>query len=182
MWAIATLVFYLFYRFAIVWYLSFWMMSRPSARPPAWQYWRFHCGVLVISGALLTGSAYLYFLSNPWLALAPIPLMALSLVVFLMKRRNRLNSVISKAVDIQIRMEQHGEPQAKINQAIYLEVTGYDLGAGIDGNLKSFVKYGVLRELGLYKQTSNIVSRDLASDLIDAKIDALYSARKPIEQ
>lgn len=181
MWAIATLVFYLFYRFAVVWYMTFWMMRRPSARPIAWQYWWFHCGVWAISTALLVASAYLYFLTSPWLALVPVPLVVLSLMVFRIKRGQRLNKIISTAVDIQVQMERRGEPQAKINQAIYLEVTGDDLGGGIDADLKSFLKYGILGALGLYRQNSDIFSHDSASDMIDAKIDTSYSARKRIE-
>jgi hypothetical protein len=181
MWAIATLVFYLFYRFAVVWYMTFWMMRRPSARPVAWQHWWFHCGVWAISTALLVASAYLYFLSSPRLALVPIPLVVLSLIVFRIKRGQRLNSIISKAVDIQVQMERRGEPQAKINQAIYIEVTGDDYGGGIDADLKSFLKFGLLGSVGLHRQNRDPFSQDSDAYKIDAKIDALYSARKLIQ-
>jgi hydroxymethylpyrimidine/phosphomethylpyrimidine kinase len=78
-------------------------------------------------------------------------------------------------------MERRGEPQAKINQAIYIEVTGDDYGGGIDADLKSFLKFGLLGSVGLYRQNRDPFSQDSDAYKIDAKIDALYSARKLIQ-
>lgn len=179
MWIIGTLVFYLFYRFTVVWYLRLWTFSDPLQRPYLWRSGWYHICIFAISITLLTVSGYFFFRSNPWLSIAPIPLVLLSLIVFSTKRRNRLNSIISKAVEIQVRMEQQGEPQLKINQAISLATTGDDYTNEHD--LKSFIKFSILSHEGLLSVSQG--QRDIGKYVsqmrhIDVLIDHSYQARK----
>ncbi len=178
MWIVGTLVFYLFYRLAIAWYLNLWTMARRSGRPLAWEHGWFHCFILGVSALLLAASGFIYYRSYPWLALAPIPLTAIALVAFWIRRRKRLNGIISRAVTIQVRMEGQGEPQPKINQAIYLDATGEGCAGDFEDDLKMFLKYGVLRSIGLFTPKSDISRPDPNADEIDFKIDSLYEVMK----
>jgi hypothetical protein len=85
--------------------------------------------------------------------------------------------MISSAVDIQTKLERQGEPQGKINQAIFFELTGVDLGREIEGDLKSFMKYGALKEVGLYKPKPHLFARDPAAERIDQLIDSACRAK-----
>ncbi len=186
MWVIGALVFYLFYRFAIVWYLKFWTFSDPLQRPFLWRSGWYHLCVLAASITLLIASAYLFSKSNPWLSIAPLPLLVMSLLVFWIKRGNRISSIISKAVEIQVQMEQQCEPQSKINQAISAATTGDDYTNEHD--LKSFLKFSILSREGLIRSSQGLSSSQDVSKYvaelrdIDTLIDSLYKKRKRIAE
>jgi hypothetical protein len=177
MWVIGIIVFALFYRFAIGWYWKLWTLGNPLQRPFLWRSGWYHFGVLAISGSLLIVSAYFFSLTSSWLAILPVPLVVMSLIWDGIMRGNRRYSIISKAVEIQIRLEEKGEPQSEINRAISLATTGDDF--TLDEDLKTFLKFGVLSHEGLLNGDLQTPDRWLAEIRdIDHLIDRLYNGRK----
>lgn len=183
MWLIGMAIYFLFYRFAIVWYLGL-HASASINRPLNFETKGFHYGIFAISAVLLAASGFFFYLTNPWLALVIIPLVWLSLGIRNGREQSRLNGIISRAVEIQVRMEREGSPQDAINRAVYLGATGqvWRLKDPLDMDLKSFIKHCVLSQLmgfdtsaEFYKKLENINYVSM-NDKIDARIDYYYSA------
>src|SRR5271157_1376119 len=123
MWILGILVYYLFYRVAIVYYMG--MYTKGSLQRPVASIYRwFHVTVYVLSTILFITSILFFYLSDPWLTIVPVLLIVLSLIIFHMKQGRRLKDIIKKATEIQVRMERQGSPQTEINKAIYLGATG----------------------------------------------------------
>lgn len=192
MWVLGLVLFYLFYRVAIVYYLG--MYFKPSLqRPMASIYSWFHPTILTISVVLFLASAFFFFLTSPWLAVIPLPLAAIFLYVFMERVNRRRLNMLEKAVEIQVTMEREGRHQNEINKAVYLGVTGevypLDTGNAEQGlsELKSFMLYCVLsRTMGFdaHAELSEKIDRESVgkhyiseSDKIEAAIDALYAKK-----
>lgn len=186
MWVLGLVLFYLFYRVAIVYYFG--MFFKPSLeRPMASIYRWFHPTIITISVVLFLASALFFFLTNPWLAIVPLPLTAIFLMAFANRTNNRREKMLEKAVEIQVTMEREGRPQTEINKAVYLGVTGEVYSLETDSDLKYFMLYCVLsRTMGFdaHADFMEKIKREemgkhyvSASDKIEAVIDALYAKK-----
>jgi hypothetical protein len=181
-WLIGTAIYFLFHRFAIVWYLGLHTKSERH-RPLKFSSRGFHYGVVAISAVLVTASGFFFYLTYPWLALILIPLVWFSLAIRNGREQRRLNRVISRAVEIQVRMEREGASQDAINRAVFLGATGEEwrLKDAIDMDLKSFLKYCVLSELigfdtgAEFQKTLENRNYVSMNDKIDAKVDYYYN-------
>lgn len=186
MWALGLVVFYLFYRVAIVYYFG--MYFKPSLeRPMASIYGWFHPTIITVSVVLFLASAFFFFLTNPWLAIVPLPLTAIFLMAFANKTNKQREQMLEKAVEIQVTMERQGRPQTEINKAVYLGVTGEVYTLETDSDLKSFMTYCVLsRTMGFNASADLMEKMDRESkgknyvsesDRIEAAIDTLYAKK-----
>jgi hypothetical protein len=182
-WLIGTAIYFLFYRFAIVWYLGL-HAKGTLHRPLKFNTRGFHYGVFAISAVLLAASGFFFYLTNPWLALILIPLVWFSLAIRNGREQRRLNGIISRAIEIQVRMEREGASQDAINRAVFLGATGeqWRLKDEIDMDLRSFLKYCVLSELMGFDTSAEfqktLENRNYVSmnDKIDARFDYYYNA------
>jgi hypothetical protein len=182
-WLIGTAIYFLFYRFMIVWYLGFHATGELN-RPLKFNSRGFHYGVLAISAVLLAASGFFFYLTNPWLALVVIPLVWFSFAIRNGREQRRLNGIVSRAVEIQVRMEREGASQDAINRAVYLGATGQVWGPKdpVDMELKSFLKYCVLSELMGFDTSlefqKTLENRNYISmnDKIDARVDHYHNA------
>lgn len=183
MWLIGSVIYFLFYRFAIIWYLGL-HAKGTIHRPLKFSSRSFHYGVFTISAVLLAASGFFFYLTNPWLALILIPLVWFSLAIRNGREQRRLDGVISRAIEIQVRMERDDATQDAINRAVYLGTTGqvWGLKDPVDMELKSFLKYCVLSELIGFDSSADfqktLENRNHVSmnDKIDAKVDYYYAA------
>jgi hypothetical protein len=182
MWILGLFAYYLFHMVAIVYYTGMFTkgtLERPMASIYSW----FHPTVLTVSAVLFILSVVFFYISSPWLMVAPIVLLCISLIRFRIKQGSRTTEIIRKATEIQVKMEREGRPQTEINKAIYLGATGKIYPIEWDADLKSFLRCSVLREvIGFdthedFAQSigkmgdPNYVS---ASDKIDAAVDHFY--------
>lgn len=182
MWILGLVVYYLFHRIAFVYYLGIFAKGSMQ-RPVASMYRWFHVAVAVVSAVLLVTSALFFYLSDPWLAITPLFLLCLSWLVIRVKYGNRMDSIIKRAAEIQVRMERDGSPQTEINKAIYLGATGKLYPIDSDSDLKSFLRYTVLREVAGF-DTHDDLMRSIEkgdnsksgsiNDKIDAAVDDFY--------
>ncbi|MGA9061895.1 MAG: hypothetical protein WB341_09550, partial [Terracidiphilus sp.] len=100
--------------------------------------------VLGVSAVLFIASACFFYISDPWLAITPIPLTVLAILYFKMKQGTRMNQIIKRAAEIQTAMASKGLNQTEINKAVFLATTGELLTIDIDSDFNSFLKYHVL--------------------------------------
>lgn len=186
MWMLGLVLFYLFYRVAIVFYLG--MYFKPSLeRPMGSIYGWFHPTIISISVVLFLASAFFFFLTNPWLAIVPFPLTAIFLYAFMERISRRRQQMLEKAVEIQVTMEREGRPQSEINKAVYLGVTGEVYPLETDLDLKSFMLGCVLSQtmgFDAHAELMEKIKREemgkhyvSESDKIEAAIDALYAKK-----
>jgi len=189
MWVLGTLIFYLFYRVGIVWYLGMFTKG-PTHRPLGFGDVRFHYGVRAVSAALLIASGFCYYLTYPWLAIVPIPLCAFSLMVLKDRQLRKFNGIISRAVETQVKLERLGRPQDEINRAIYLEATGnpYRSRTGFDRELdfKSFLRFCVFSELmsldfNDWQQSIKNPNYVSTEDRFNATVDFYYGAMSRLQ-
>jgi hypothetical protein len=183
MWVFGLIVFYIFYRIGIVYYIG--MFTKASLqRPMASIYSWFHPTIISISVGLLLLSGFFFYLSNPWLAIIPLPLAIICLLIFGMKLNSRRDKIIDRAVDIQVQLERKDLPQGEINKAIYLATTGEMLSIDTDMDFKSFMKYFVLRQTVGFDASADLQQKiehmDKAKytslgDQIEATIDTAYA-------
>lgn len=183
MWILGLAVYYLFHRVAFVYYLGIFAKGSLQ-RPVASMYRWFHIAVPTVATVLLLCSCVFFYLSAPWLAIAPLFLLGVSWLVIRVKYGNRMNDIIKKATEIQVRMEREGRPQTEINKAIYLGATGRLYTIESDSDLKSFLRYCVLSEVVGFdagEDFSRSIEKGIdnpnyvsASDKIDAGVDHFY--------
>jgi hypothetical protein len=140
---LGLVAFYLFYLFAIKWYCG--LRFKNSLQRPL------HYGssghlyfVLAVSAVPFIASACFFYISEPWLAITPIPLTVLAVLYFKMKQGTRMNQIIKKAAEIQTAMASKGLNQTEINKAVFLATTGTPLRIDIDSDFNSFLKWHVL--------------------------------------
>jgi hypothetical protein len=186
MWALGLVVFYLFYRVAIVYYFGMYFKPRLE-RPMASIYGWFHPTIITISVVLFLVSAFFFFLTNAWLAIVPLPLAVISLMVFANRIESRRKRMLEKAVEIQVTMEREGRPQSEINKAVYLGVTGEVYPLETDLDLKSFMLGCVLSQtMGFdsfsdreekFRRESMGKCYVSESEKIETAIDVLYATK-----
>jgi hypothetical protein len=182
MWILGIVVYYLFHRLAFGYYLGIFAKG-PMQRPVASMYRWFHVTVPAVAIALFLASGLFFCLSDPWLTIAPVILLGVSWLVIRVKHGNRIDSIIKRAAEIQVRMERDGCPQTEINKAIYLGATGKLYPFDSDFDLKSFLRYTVLSEVAGF-DTHEDFMRSIEkgdnskggsiNDKIDAAVDDFY--------
>ena len=155
MWTLGVVAFYFFYLIAIKWYagLSF---KNILQRPLNYGSSRLLYIVLGISGFLLIASAYCFYLSEPWLAIIPIPLTLLAMLHFKYKQGVRMNQIIKKAAEIQIAMASEGVKQSEINKAVFLATTGEPFTIETESDFNRFLKYSVLSWIMGYDESEEL--------------------------
>jgi hypothetical protein len=182
MWILGLVVYYLFHRIAFVYYLGIFAKSSMQ-RPVASMYRWFHVAIPAVSIVLLLASGLFFYLSDPWLPIIPAILLGVSWLVIRIKYGDRMNNIIKKATEIQVRMERDGRPQTEINKAIYLGATGRLYTLVTDSDLKSFLRYCVLSQVIGFDAHEDFMrsiekSEDpkyvSVSDKIDAGVDHFY--------
>jgi hypothetical protein len=182
MWILGIVVYYLFHRLAFVYYLGIFAKGSMQ-RPVASMYRWFHVTVSVVSAFLLLTSGLFFYLSDPWLAIAPALLIGVSWIVIRVKYGDRMDGIIKRATEIQVRMEREDRPQTEINKAIYLGATGKLYPFDSDFDLKLFLRYTVLREVTGFDTTEDLMRSiekgddskcGSVSDKIDAAVDDFY--------
>ena len=182
MWMLGFLSYYVFHLVAFRYYMG--MFAKPTLqRPMASMYRWFHPAVYAVCVVLLVTSAFFFFLSSPWLSIAPMFLLGLSWIITRVKYGNRMNNIIKKATEIQVRMERGGLSQTEINKAIYLGATGELYPLESDSDLKSFLRYCVLSQVlgfdaheDMMQSIENAGKRNYVStsSKIDAGVDHFY--------
>jgi len=163
MWMLGLVAFYLFYLFAIKWYCG--LRFRHSLQRPL----NYGSGghlyfVLGVSAVPFIGSTCFFYMSEPWLAIMPIPLTVLAVLYFKMKQGARMNQIIRKAAEIQTAMANKGLNQTEINKAVFLATTSTPLTIDIDSDFNSFLKWHVLSQTIGYDEHEDF-SKKLEHDI-----------------
>jgi hypothetical protein len=182
MWILGFAIYYLFHRIAFVYYLGIFAKGEMQ-RPVASMYRWFHIAVPTVAAVFFLGSCFFFYLSAPWLTIAPVFLLGVSWFVVRVKHGSRTDGIIKRATEVQVRMEREGHPQTEINKAIYLGATGKLYPFESDFDLKSFLRYTVLREVTGFDTTEDLMYSiekgddsigGSISDKIDAAVDGFY--------
>ena len=163
MWMLGLVAFYLFYLFAIKWYCGL-RFKNSLQRPLNYGSSGHLYFVLGVSAVLFIASACFFYISEPWLAITPIPLTVLAVLYFKMKQGTRMNQIIKKAAEIQTAMANKGLNQTEINKAIFLATTGTPLTIDIDSDFNSFLKWHVLSQTMGYDEHEDF-SKKLEHDI-----------------
>ena len=183
MWVLGLVAYYVFHLVVVKWYLGLYTKNSLK-RPLAWTTRRFHRLVFLVALILLLTSGTFFYLSDPWLVLAILPLLALSFLWLRIREGGRMNRILSRAAAVQAKMEAKGASEQEVINAICLATTGRVWDLGWDGDVKSFLKYHVLRERIAYDEGEDF-QRSVAdpthksmSEKIDETFDFYYEKEK----
>jgi hypothetical protein len=181
MWVLGLLLLYGFYCLIIVWYLPLYISHDPFEKPIGFMYMSYHHKIRALGFVLFAAACTFFFLSNPWLLLVPFAFTGYSIARLRRSRQIELQSLLVKAIDLQVQMERKGTSQSDISKAIISATTGTKLSDDWDGSnwdLKSVVKFYVLKKF--YDTDAVMKSFDSISESerFDALIDYAYEIRK----
>jgi hypothetical protein len=183
MWVFGLVAYYVFHLIAVKWYLGLYTKNSLE-RPMASNYPWFHTAIFLISLILLITSGTFFYLSSPWLVLAVLPLFAVSFLWLRIREGSRMNLILSTAASVQAKMEANGASEQEVIKAICLATTGKAWDLDWDGDVKSFLKYYVLRDQLSYDESEDFrrsaadPTRKSTSEKIDETFDLYYEKEK----
>jgi hypothetical protein len=176
MWIAGLLVYYLFYRFHIAWYLSLWTKS-PLERPYYWGRTWYHVAALAIAILLFALSVFLFSRTNGWLLFVPLVLFPISTFLLKQKRGKKLDEAVRTAVALDHLLLAQRESRSDINRYIAKQLLGSEpskFWVGDDWDVRSILKFYILPQLGLYDVQSDLASEEKPGSMtMGARIDAL---------